>query len=268
MFCCIFSNETQIKQKLKRSKYFFMNYKLRIDKDISLSDLEKEVKQGSRFIVFEYCISLLLVITLRRYSPAILIHKNAPFSKYKKKYNILSSLFGWWGIPWGPFYTIKSFKVNRKGGIDVTEDIMLNISDESLKQREVALMVTNQLFVKPSQSNTKALYKALFKRFERDRNILQLMVGWFINTENDEAPYYVVGIKVERDFQAYVDPLKEAIYTQFRKHTFFDIIDLNQDEDFRKVFEKQGVLMINRLRITEDHNDETVSFSTKSQIEG
>jgi hypothetical protein len=33
-------------------------------------------------------------------------------------------LLGWWGIPWGPIYTIQSFWVNFTGGRDVTREII------------------------------------------------------------------------------------------------------------------------------------------------
>ena len=39
-------------------------------------------------------------------------------------FTLLSLLLGWWGIPWGPIYTIQSLWVNLKGGRDVTQEIM------------------------------------------------------------------------------------------------------------------------------------------------
>lgn len=225
-----------------------MKYSLQIERNLSLEELKQKIENGCQFIVFEYCISLFFAVTLRRYSPAILIDSHRSSSKYKRKYNMLSSLFGWWGIPWGPYYTVKSFRANNKGGINVTDDIMLNITEETLKLKEVELEITNQLFLKPSKSNTKALRRALLKNFENDLNIQQLIVGWFINTEEDQAPHYVLGVKLEKDFENYLKPLKDALNTQFRAHTFFEIIDLNEDEDLRKLFEKQGHVLINRIR--------------------
>jgi hypothetical protein len=31
---------------------------------------------------------------------------------------------GWWGIPWGPIYTIQSVYKNSKGGIDITPSVV------------------------------------------------------------------------------------------------------------------------------------------------
>ena len=39
-------------------------------------------------------------------------------------YSILSLLFGWWGIPWGPIYTVQAFWNNAIGGLDLTPEIL------------------------------------------------------------------------------------------------------------------------------------------------
>ena len=31
-------------------------------------------------------------------------------------YSLVAFLFGWWGIPWGPIYTLKSIGSNIAGG--------------------------------------------------------------------------------------------------------------------------------------------------------
>ena len=38
-------------------------------------------------------------------------------------WTLLTLLAGWWGIPWGPIYTIQSLVVNLKGGKDVTASL-------------------------------------------------------------------------------------------------------------------------------------------------
>jgi hypothetical protein len=37
---------------------------------------------------------------------------------------LLTILLGWWGIPWGPVYSIQSLVVNLKGGKDVTTEVL------------------------------------------------------------------------------------------------------------------------------------------------
>lgn len=223
-----------------------MKQKLILYKKLTIEELQKEIDEGSKFVTFQYCISLLFVITLRRFSPAILIKNDEQFLKFKRKYNLLTYLFGWWGIPWGPFYTVKSLQINNRGGIDVTEDIMLNITKQGLLENEIELKLTKNLFCKPDKWDTKAFKKAFLREFERDYNIKQLVVGLFINAEEDTATIYTIGLRVDKDYIKFIEPLKNALHTQFRKYTHFEFVDLNGKEEILRLLEKQGEFIINR----------------------
>lgn len=225
-----------------------MKQRVLLYKEMSLEELRKEIENGSRFVTFQYCISLVFAVTLRRFSPAILIKSNEQFLKYKRKYNLISFIFGWWGVPWGPIYTTKSQQINNKGGIDVTEDIMLNITEEGLIENEIELKLTNNLFCKPDKWDKKAFLKAFLSEFERDYNIKQLVVGLFINTEEDTAPFYTIGLKVDNNYEKYIEPLKNALNTQFRKNTYFEFVDLTKNEENLRLLEKQGEFIINRIK--------------------
>jgi hypothetical protein len=50
--------------------------------------------------------------------------KGLPFS-------LLSLFLGWWGIPWGPIYTVQALWVNFSGGKDVTREILVSMSSIS-----------------------------------------------------------------------------------------------------------------------------------------
>lgn len=39
-------------------------------------------------------------------------------------FTALTFLLGWWGIPWGPIWTIGAFVTNFGGGKDVTGEIL------------------------------------------------------------------------------------------------------------------------------------------------
>jgi len=43
---------------------------------------------------------------------------------YGIKYSLISLVLGWWGIPWGPIYTIWSLIANCSGGKDVTQEVL------------------------------------------------------------------------------------------------------------------------------------------------
>jgi hypothetical protein len=73
--------------------------KIRLPLNYSRTEIVKLVESGARFIIYQYCISLFFAITLRRFSPAFLVLPGEPANKYKGRYNLISLLFGWWGIP-------------------------------------------------------------------------------------------------------------------------------------------------------------------------
>lgn len=98
---------------------------------LSTSALREAIESGSRVVRFDYTISL-LITTLQRKSGAHLVRPGQKASSKGISYTILSSLFGWWGIPDGPKQTLKSIRTNLRGGRDVTEDVKSILDGSSL----------------------------------------------------------------------------------------------------------------------------------------
>jgi hypothetical protein len=71
-----------------------------------------------RAATFLYTISL-LVVTFRR--PAGGIYCKGCRRKQGLKYTAISAVLGWWGIPWGPLYTIQAIGRNSAGGYQDAE---------------------------------------------------------------------------------------------------------------------------------------------------
>lgn len=90
---------------------------------MSPQQIVAEVRRGARFVVFGWCMSL-LVITLRRSSEVIFIPPGDSTGKHGLRFTLLTLLLGWWGIPWGPIYSISVLVQNLNGGKDVTDHIM------------------------------------------------------------------------------------------------------------------------------------------------
>ena len=89
--------------------------------------LHQEIAQGGKFVIFQYCISL-LIITFKRSSNIFFIsHADNAFVK-GLPFTLLSLLLGWWGIPWGPIYTIQSVWVNFNGGKDMTSEVLASMA--------------------------------------------------------------------------------------------------------------------------------------------
>ncbi|HEX7905083.1 MAG TPA: hypothetical protein VF487_14520 [Chitinophagaceae bacterium] len=94
---------------------------------LSASDLQQEVNEGGRFVYFPYTLSLIF-FTFKRTSGVYLVKGGESNVAKGFFYILISVLFGWWGIPFGPKYTLESIQTNWRGGKDVTEDVMATVA--------------------------------------------------------------------------------------------------------------------------------------------
>ncbi len=78
-----------------------------------------ELQNGGKFVVYQYCISF-LIITLYRPSPVHFIRHNESAVARGMKYTLMSLALGWWGIPFGPICTIAAVITNLCGGRNIT----------------------------------------------------------------------------------------------------------------------------------------------------
>lgn len=95
-------------------------------------ELQAELRQGGKFVVFQYCISI-IILTFKRPSNIYFVKAGESDVGKGLVFSIISLLFGWWGIPWGPIYTVQALVTNFRGGKDVTQDVLA-----SLAERETA----------------------------------------------------------------------------------------------------------------------------------
>jgi len=93
---------------------------------MTVGELKVELQSGARFVVFQYCFSL-LVVTYKRPSDFYFIRPGENAVAMGLVFSLISMLFGWWGFPWGPVYTIQSLKVNFRGGEDVTQNVLATL---------------------------------------------------------------------------------------------------------------------------------------------
>ncbi len=76
-------------------------------KQLSYQELTDEIEKGGHFVVYTFTISLILV-TFRNPSDIYFLRKGEFAFKHGFPYFLLSMLLGWWGIPYGPIYTVQS----------------------------------------------------------------------------------------------------------------------------------------------------------------
>jgi hypothetical protein len=97
------------------------------------SHLQMELNQGGKFVMYQYCISL-LVITFRRSSNIYFVRSDQNAVVKGLPFTLLSLVLGWWGIPWGPIYTIASIWNNFKGGKDMTQEVLASMAVSQTQQ--------------------------------------------------------------------------------------------------------------------------------------
>ena len=91
--------------------------------NMSAEQLQQAVAQGGRFVVYQYCISI-LVMSFKRSSAVHFVPAGESALKPGAKFVALSLLAGWWGVPWGPIWTVSTVFNNSRGGLDVTSDVL------------------------------------------------------------------------------------------------------------------------------------------------
>lgn len=95
---------------------------------LTVGEVQDQVSQGAKFLVFGYCMSF-LVISLKRSSDITFVRAGESAFLASLPYTILSLFLGWWGFPWGLIYTPMVLIQNLGGGTDVTREVMSSFGD-------------------------------------------------------------------------------------------------------------------------------------------
>ncbi len=90
---------------------------------LTYEQLATELQQGGRFVIFQYCISV-IVLTFKRPSDIYFVRGHQSAATKGLGFTLLSLVAGWWGIPWGPIFTVSSVATNLSGGKDVTREVV------------------------------------------------------------------------------------------------------------------------------------------------
>ncbi|MDR3219142.1 MAG: hypothetical protein LBU22_09265 [Dysgonamonadaceae bacterium] len=102
---------------------------------LSLDEIRTEVAHGAKFVYFTYCISL-IIITFRRPSATYFVRSRESAIKYGWPFFLISLIFGWWGIPWGPVYTIGALFGAFKGK-NLTNEIMADLEAQYAQEHPI-----------------------------------------------------------------------------------------------------------------------------------
>lgn len=94
---------------------------------LSGDEIRSLVSRGGKFIMYEYCISIVFM-TFKRPSAIYFIRPDESKITPSIGMTLVSFFLGWWGIPWGPIYTIGAIYTNLTGGNDVTSEVLSHIN--------------------------------------------------------------------------------------------------------------------------------------------
>jgi len=95
--------------------------------------LEAQLGSGTRLVIYHYTISL-LILSSRRPSEVFLIRRGDSRFFKGMPYTLCSLLLGWWGLPWGPIFTVWSVIENLAGGEDVTEKVKKELEKQHARR--------------------------------------------------------------------------------------------------------------------------------------
>ena len=119
---------------------------------MSTEQLTAELRSGTRLVIYHYTVSL-LIVSSRRPSEVFVMRRGD--SRFEKgvPYTLLSLLLGWWGLPWGPIFTVWSVIENCAGGEDVTEKIKNGLEKERQRRKpgQIRVMGFSRLWPKLNQ---------------------------------------------------------------------------------------------------------------------
>lgn len=89
--------------------------------------INRELSHGAKFVVYQFTISI-IVMTFRRSSDVYFVRAGESGVLKGLPFTLITFIFGWWGIPWGPIYSIGSLYHNLRGGKNVTDEIITAVN--------------------------------------------------------------------------------------------------------------------------------------------
>ncbi len=119
---------------------------------LSVAQIKQLVNQGGKFVIFPYTVSIVLA-TFRRSSSIYFIRPNENTIKYSYSHVGANLLLGWWGLPWGPIYTIGATYKHITGGKNVTYDVLSHL-DQHDPEADTNSYAINDLVNKSNTENT------------------------------------------------------------------------------------------------------------------
>ncbi len=98
---------------------------------MTVKDMDIQLQNGAKFVMYMYCVSILVLSFKLDILMLYFIMPGEPKVKRGITFTLISLVFGWWGIPWGPIWTITALGTNFMGGKDVTDQVSLQFKSST-----------------------------------------------------------------------------------------------------------------------------------------
>lgn len=219
-----------------------MKYRLANLDGFTIGQLEQEIAQGGKLITYAWTISP-IAFTVRNVTSVYLVPPGKKGNHWLIP-TIITGLFGWWSIPNGFINALQSIKVNLSGGLDITGDIMANLDEASLATKTVEFKVAQGLFGKATERNRTLITKAVNRTMPHYREVDEVYLGRYINTQEGEQPFHVIGIRSVEPIDQFRGSLLMNLRKDYYKHVRFEIIALDSSELAIKLVEQGDRLKI------------------------
>jgi hypothetical protein len=96
--------------------------------NMSVDEIVAAVDAGGRFVIYQWSVSI-IIASFRNSTDIIFVPGSSNRIVRGLGWTLLTFVLGWWGIPWGPIYTVQSLWQNLSGGKDLTEGVLEDIMD-------------------------------------------------------------------------------------------------------------------------------------------
>lgn len=205
--------------------------------------ISRAIQDGGRFIIYQYTIGLLF-FSLRFPSRPTLVRNAAEHRRLADYYNNLNGLFGPWSIPYGPSLARRLSRSNSKAELDVTLDILRNLTPGSFEEGTIQMTEIDTLFMHLPKEEMRELNKAL-SDFQRSyRHPGKIYAGIYTNVEQYVEPPYMLGFEGEMELERWNDALLKSLYKRFYKHTYFQFFTESEDPELYRSLTRQGQIVV------------------------
>jgi hypothetical protein len=99
---------------------------------MTVEELTRELANGARFVIYQYAISV-VILSFKRGSDIYFVRSNESAVMKGLPYTLLTLAAGWWGIPFGPIFSLIVLFNNLTGGKDVTKEVCAILNVQPVK---------------------------------------------------------------------------------------------------------------------------------------